>query len=83
MQGRNLKYDSNLVLPRRSNRNVGKIEGFTPKRFICNYYSVNLNPTLNKIYMYEAKLPATIPADSSQVFAKCILQLRSQLKKTI
>lgn len=64
-------------LPKRGTRNVGGFQNSNPKRFVTNFYDVKLHSNLSKIYVYEARFPPDIPSDSSQIFNKCLYQLRA------
>lgn len=74
---------SKSFLPKRHTRNVGSFNNSEARSFITNYYNVQLHPSLAKIFMYEAKFPPEIPADSSQLIARCIYQLIPSLRASI
>lgn len=78
----NFEIDHNLILPKRSTRKLGGFSDCEPRNYISNFYGVSLQ-NVSKIYVYEAKFPPEIPLDSSQVFTRCIYQLRAELRKSV
>ena len=72
----NQPIDLTCFLPKRSSRRVGGMNRSIRVPFITNYYNVKLNQNLSTVYQYDAKFPEEIPGDSSELFRKCIYQIK-------
>lgn len=79
----NQLIDLNAILPSRSHRNVGSMIRCERTSFVTNFYNVRLNNNVTTVYQYDAKFPEEFPGDSSEVFRKCIFQIRRELREKL